>query len=125
MNRHVIRQHPTEREQREKALHPLDQLLPALERPRHDSGKPTGAFFGGGRPPSNRIQDQRVIALGGLPIGGGFPLRSRCNRPGEPLAYLRAGRKLAMRDIFPGTLMLAASLAIWAGIAWLLIERIG
>jgi hypothetical protein len=54
------------------------------------------------------------MALGGLPIGGGLPLRSRCNRPGEPLAYLRAGRKLAMTDIFPETLMLAASLAIWA-----------
>jgi hypothetical protein len=64
------------------------------------------------------------MALGGLPRRG-LPLRSRCNRPGEPLAYLRAGRKLAMTDIFPETLMLAASLAIWAGIAWLLIERIG
>jgi hypothetical protein len=30
-----------------------------------------------------------------------------------------------MTDILPETLMLAASLAIWAGIAWLLIERIG
>jgi hypothetical protein len=30
-----------------------------------------------------------------------------------------------MTDIFPATLMLAASLAIWAGIAWVLIERIG
>jgi hypothetical protein len=30
-----------------------------------------------------------------------------------------------MTDIYPATLMLAVSLAIWAGIAWVLIERIG
>jgi hypothetical protein len=68
----------------------------------------------------------RVMALGGLPIAAGLlALRSDATRPGEPLAYLRAGRKLAMTDIFPATLMLATTLGIWAGIAWLLIERIG
>jgi hypothetical protein len=46
-------------------------------------------------------------------------------RPGEPPAHLRAGGKLAMADIFPGTLILATPLGIWAGIAWVLIERIG
>ena len=46
-------------------------------------------------------------------------------RPGEPPAHLRAGGKLAMADIFPGTLILATTLGIWAGIAWVLIERIG
>ena len=30
-----------------------------------------------------------------------------------------------MTDIYPGTLMLAVSLAIWARNAWVLIERIG
>ena len=66
------------------------------------------------------------MALGGVPMGGAFkPSALDATRPGEPLAYLRAGRKLAMTDIFPATLMLATTLRIWAGIAWLLIERIG
>ena len=30
-----------------------------------------------------------------------------------------------MTDVVPATLMLAMTLGIWAGIAWLLIERIG
>jgi hypothetical protein len=30
-----------------------------------------------------------------------------------------------MTDIYPVTLMLAVSLAIWTGIAWVLIERVG
>jgi hypothetical protein len=30
-----------------------------------------------------------------------------------------------MTDIYPVTLMLAVSLATWAGIAWVLIERVG
>ena len=30
-----------------------------------------------------------------------------------------------MTDIFPAALAFATSLAIWTGIAWLLIERIG
>jgi hypothetical protein len=30
-----------------------------------------------------------------------------------------------MADIFPGALILATTLGIWAGIAWVLIERIG
>jgi hypothetical protein len=72
------------------------------------------------------IPHERVMALGGLPMGGALkPSALDATRPGEPLAYSRVGRKLAMTDIFPATLMLAASLAIWAGIAWLLIERIG
>jgi hypothetical protein len=44
---------------------------------------------------------------------------------GRAASYLPAGGKLAMTDIYPATLMLAVSLAIWAGIAWVLIERIG
>jgi hypothetical protein len=30
-----------------------------------------------------------------------------------------------MTDIYPATFMFAVSLAVWAGIAWVLIERIG
>jgi hypothetical protein len=66
------------------------------------------------------------MALGGLPIRGGPLSPPPMQRdPGKPLAYLREGRKLAMADIFPGTLILATTLGIWAGIAWVLIERIG
>jgi hypothetical protein len=65
------------------------------------------------------------MALRGLPMGGALkPSPLDATRPGEPLAYSCVGRKLAMTDIMPTSLMLAATLAIWAGIAWLLVERI-
>ena len=49
---------------------------------------------------------ERVMRLGGLPIAAGLlALRSDATRLGEPLAYLNAGRKLAMTDIFRATLM--------------------
>jgi hypothetical protein len=38
---------------------------------------------------------------------------------------MRGAGATSMTDIYPATLMLAVSLAIWAGIAWVLIERIG
>jgi hypothetical protein len=57
-------------------------------------------------------------------LKGGLPLSlDPHNR--RAASYLRTGGNRAMTDIFPATLMLAAALAIWAGIAWLLIERIG
>ena len=69
---------------------------------------------------------ERVMALGGLPIAAGLlALRSDATRPGEPPYPLARRRKLAMAGIFPGTLILATTLGIWAGIAWVLIERIG
>jgi hypothetical protein len=55
---------------------------------------------------------------------GGLPL-SLDPQIGELLPNRRAGGKLAMTDIYPATLMLVVSLAIWAAIAWVLIERIG
>jgi hypothetical protein len=42
----------------------------------------------------------------------------------RPLSLIRAGRKLTM-TVFPASLMLATTLGIWAGIAWVLIERVG
>jgi hypothetical protein len=56
-------------------------------------------------------------------LEGGLP-RPLDPQIGEPLPTSRR-RKVAMTDIYPATLMLGVSLAIWAGIAWVLIERIG
>ena len=70
----------------------------------------------------NHMPHDRVIALGGLLIVAGLsPLR--CNGTGEPPPWHK--EEAGMTDVVPATLMLAMTLGIWAGIAWLLIERIG
>jgi hypothetical protein len=101
MKRHVIRQHPTEREQREKPEQCGQHCTREARWVR---------FFRGGRPPSALCVGRLADRAATDPV-----IRSPTSRR----------KDLAMTDIFPETLMLAASLAIWAGIAWLLIERIG
>ena len=63
------------------------------------------------------------MALGGLPIAAGLlALRSDATGPVEPPPWRK---EEAGMTVVPATLMLATTLGIWAGIAWLLIERIG
>jgi hypothetical protein len=64
------------------------------------------------------------MALGGLPMGGASSPPMQQDPVSCSPTFVQEG-KLAMTDIFPATLMLATTLAIWAGIAWLLIELIG
>ena len=64
------------------------------------------------------------MALGGLPIAAGL-LALRFDATGPVSRLLGTKEEAGMTDVVPATLMLAMSLGIWAGIAWLLIERIG